>query len=157
MKILIVAVGQKMPDWVKTASDEYLKRLPSNEYQITLREIKAEPRNTGKTPQQLMQAEAQRILEAVPSDYELWALDEHGKDLNTMQLAECMRSWQTLNQNVALVIGGPDGLDKQLKQAAKRLLRLSSLTLPHPMVRVILAEQLYRGWSILNNHPYHRA
>lgn len=156
MKLLIVAVGHKMPEYVKLAWDEFSKRLPTNDIQLTLKEIKAEPRTTGKTPQQMMQAEAQRIETAIPSDYEIWALDEHGKTVTTQQLAQELRSWQELNQNVALIIGGPDGLDAEFKQRCRQMLRLSSLTLPHPMVRIVLIEQLYRAWSINNNHPYHR-
>lgn len=157
MRILILAVGHKMPSWVKQAWDEYAKRLPDQEIKVELKEIKAEARTSGKTPEQMMQAEVQRIQAAIPDNFDVWALDEHGKNLTTMQLSQDIKNLQDLNQNIVLIIGGPDGLDSEFKSRCRQLIRLSSLTLPHPMVRVVLIEQLYRAWSILNNHPYHRS
>lgn len=155
MKITVIAVGQRMPDWVQTAWQDYSKRLP-RECALVLKEIKAEPRNTGKTPQQLMAAEAQRIQIALPAHSQQIVLDERGRDITTADLVQLLAQWISDQQDVSIVIGGPDGLDSELKATAHQRLRLSSLTLPHPMVRVLLAEQLYRAWSILNNHPYHR-
>ncbi len=156
MKIYVIAVGAKMPDWVNTAWDDYAKRLPSD-WAVVLKEIKPEPRTTGKTVAQMMAAEAKRIEAAIPADSLRIALDEHGKDLNTTKFADTLQAWQNASQSIALLIGGPDGLDPALKTSCAQLLRLSSMTMPHPLVRVVLIEQIYRGWSILVNHPYHRA
>ena len=156
MKIYVIAVGARMPDWVNTAWDDYAKRLPSD-WTVLLKEIKPEPRTTGKTVAQMMAAEAKRIEAAIPADSFRVALDEHGKDLSTTKFADTLQAWQNASQSVALLIGGPDGLDPALKASCAQLLRLSSMTMPHPLVRVVLIEQIYRGWSILVNHPYHRA
>ncbi|WP_323012613.1 23S rRNA (pseudouridine(1915)-N(3))-methyltransferase RlmH [Castellaniella sp.] len=156
MKLRIYAVGTRMPAWVQAAWQDYTKRMP-RECQIELHEIRPEPRTHGKTPAQLMQAEAQRIEAALPAS-PIWRviLDEHGQDLSTRALASHLETWREAGQDIALIIGGPDGLEPALKKTARQMLRLSSLTLPHPMVRVLLAEQLYRAWTILSGHPYHR-
>jgi len=156
MKITIIAVGHRMPDWVETAWNDYQKRLPVD-WPIMLKEIKPEPRTTGKTPAQMMAAEAKRIEAAIPEHCIKVALDEHGKDLSTKRFTDQISSWHDQGDTVALIIGGPDGLDDTLKANCQSLIRLSSLTMPHPMVRVMLIEQIYRAWSLLNNHPYHRA
>lgn len=156
MKLIVVAVGVRMPAWVQDAWKDYAKRLP-HDHAIELREIKPEPRTTGKTPAQMMASEAQRIEGALPAHALRIGLDEHGRDLTTQALAGHLESWRTQGRDLAFIVGGPDGLDPALKRSCGQLLRLSSLTLPHPMVRVLLAEQLYRAWSILNGHPYHRA
>jgi len=156
MKLSIIAVGNRMPDWVGLAWTDYVKRLPSD-WIVSIKEIKPETRTSGKTPAQLMLAEAKRIQASVPQDAVIVALDEHGKDLSTVKFAEQLGKWHDQSQTVALLIGGPDGLDSELKADCAGLIRLSSLTMPHPMVRVLLIEQIYRAWSILNNHPYHRA
>lgn len=156
MKLIVIAVGTRMPAWVETAWEDYAKRMPAD-CAIELKEIKPEPRTTGKTPQQMMQAEARRIESAIPASALRIALDEHGKDLTTMDLSSRLDQWRSGGQDVAFLIGGPDGLDSELKKNCSGMIRLSSLTLPHPMVRIVLAEQLYRAWAILVNHPYHRA
>jgi len=156
MKLLVLAVGQRMPDWVNTAWRDYARRMPAD-YALELREIKPEPRTSGKTPMQMMQAEAARLRAALPPDACVVALDEHGRDLTTAALARQLQGWRDATRSVAFLVGGPDGLDEALKRDAHARLRLSSLTLPHPLVRVLLAEQLYRAWSILAGHPYHRA
>jgi len=156
MKLIVVAVGTRMPGWVEQAWQDYAKRLPAD-CALEIREIKPEPRSSGKTPAQMMAAEARRIEAAIPPDALTIALDEHGKDLTTMALSKALQEWRNLGNDVVFLIGGPDGLDTNLKQKCRRLMRLSSLTLPHPMVRVLLAEQLYRAWAIMTNHPYHRA
>jgi 23S rRNA (pseudouridine1915-N3)-methyltransferase len=156
MKLHVIAVGMRMPEWVDAAWNEYAKRLPPD-CSLALREIKPEPRSSGKTPAQLMKAEAKRIDAALPAHAHLVALDEHGKDVTTMQLAESLQAWRAGGGDVALLIGGPDGLDRDLQARCRQKIRLSSLTLPHPMVRVVLAEQLYRAWTITVSHPYHRA
>lgn len=156
MKLHIVAVGHKMPDWIARGFDEYAKRMPP-EWRIELREIKPEQRSSGRSAHSVMAAERTRIEAALPKGARVIALDEHGQDWTTMQLADALPRWQQDGRDVAFVIGGADGLDPALKSRAELLLRLSSLTLPHGMVRVLLAEQLYRAWSITQNHPYHRA
>lgn len=145
-----------MPDWVARGFDEYAKRMPP-ELRIELREIKPEQRASTRAATSVMAAERTRIEAALPKGARLIALDEHGLDWTTMQLAQQLPRWQQDGRDVAFVIGGADGLDPAIKAQADLLLRLSSLTLPHAMVRVLLAEQLYRAWSITQNHPYHRA
>ena len=153
MKLLIVAVGQRVPDWAQTAWDDYAKRFPF-EIKVELKAVKTEPRSS-KTLETLYAAERGRIEAAIPKGCRIVALDERGTTLTTMALADKLKSWQ-LGGDVALVIGGPDGLDPGFKQTAHERIRLSDLTLPHAMVRVLLIEQLYRAWSINANHPYHR-
>ena len=144
-----------MPDWVEDAWNDYAKRLPSD-WSVLLKEIKPESRTSGKTPAQMMLAEAKRIESAIPEGSLRVALDEHGRDYTTHTFAEVMGGWHNNSQSLAIIIGGPDGLDQDLKKSCQSMLRLSSMTMPHPMVRVVLIEQIYRAWSILNNHPYHR-
>ncbi|AJC19655.1 23S rRNA (pseudouridine(1915)-N(3))-methyltransferase RlmH [Pandoraea pulmonicola] len=155
MRLFILAVGHKMPGWIETAFAEYAKRMPP-ELRIELKEIKPEQRSNSRTAETVMAAEAQRIEAALPRGCRLVCLDERGQDLTTMRLAQSLTTWQQDGRDVAFVIGGADGLDPALKSRADTLIRLSSLTLPHGMVRVLLAEQLYRAWSINANHPYHR-
>jgi 23S rRNA (pseudouridine1915-N3)-methyltransferase len=154
MKLRILAVGHKMPAWVEQGCAEYLKRMP-REAAVELVEIKPDKRAAGKGGDQVREAEAERLLEAAGRDY-LIVLDEHGKEPTTLQLAERMQQWMQDGRDVALVIGGADGLHQKVLQAADWQWSLSRLTLPHGMVRVMLAEQLYRAWSVINNHPYHR-
>jgi len=156
MKLMVIAVGNRMPGWVEQAWDDYARRLPGD-CALELREIKPEPRSGGKTPQQMMAAEARRIESAIPAGALRIALDERGRDLTTQKLSSELEQWRSLGCDVVFLIGGPDGLDIELKKSCNSMLRLSSLTLPHPMVRVVLAEQLYRAWAIMVNHPYHRA
>jgi 23S rRNA (pseudouridine1915-N3)-methyltransferase len=154
MKLLIVAVGQRVPDWAQTAWDDYAKRFPA-ELKIELRAVKTEPRGS-KTLESLYAAERERIEAAIPKGCRIVALDERGTALTTTALAAKLTHWQLEADDVALVIGGPDGLAPEFKQRAHERIRLSDLTLPHAMVRVLLIEQLYRAWSINANHPYHR-
>lgn len=149
-----MAVGQRVPDWAQTAWDDYAKRFPF-ELKVELKAVKTEPR-ASKTLESLYAAERQRIEAAIPKGSHIVALDERGTPLTTVALATKLRHWQLEGDDVALVIGGPDGLDPAFKQSAHERVRLSDLTLPHAMVRVILIEQLYRAWSINANHPYHR-
>ena len=135
--------------------NEYTKRMP-REAQVSLLEIKPEPRTTGKTTLQIMEAEAQRILAALPQNCLRIALDERGVQPTTKQLAAQMQDWMRAGRDVAFIIGGADGLHESVKQSAQQLLALSALTLPHAFARVLLAEQLYRAHSLLHNHPYHR-
>ena len=155
MKLLVVAVGQRVPTWAQTAWDDYAKRFPP-ELKLELKAIKTEPRAGGKTAAQLMAAERQRIEAAIPKGTHTVVLDERGTALTTQALAARLGDWQGLGGDVALVIGGPDGLDPELRRSAQERVRLSDLTLPHAMVRVLLVEQLYRAWSVNAGHPYHR-
>ncbi|MEJ2800499.1 23S rRNA (pseudouridine1915-N3)-methyltransferase [Comamonas sp. BIGb0124] len=158
MKLLIVAVGQRVPDWAQTAWDDYAKRFPS-ELKVELRAVKTEPRGS-KTVETLYAAERERIEAAIQSGAgkhpRIVVLDERGTPLTTVALAGKLKDWQLGGDDVALVIGGPDGLDPAFKAAAHERIRLSDLTLPHAMVRVLLVEQLYRAWSVNAGHPYHR-
>lgn len=155
MKLWLVAVGHKMPAWITTGFTEYAKRM-TREAQIELIEIKPEPRTTGKSVTQMMEAEAQRILTALPKDALRIALDERGEHFSTKQLAQQMQNWMGGGRDVAFIIGGADGLHESIKNSAQQLLALSIMTLPHGLVRVLLAEQLYRAHSLMHNHPYHR-
>lgn len=154
MRLIIVAVGQRVPDWAQTAWDDYAKRFP-HELKVELKAVKTEPRSS-KTLETLYAAERLRIEAAIPKGARIVALDERGTTVNTMALASKLKDWQLGGTDVALVIGGPDGLEPAFRQAAHERVRLSDLTLPHAMVRVLLIEQLYRAWSINANHPYHR-
>ncbi len=154
MRLTIVAVGQKVPDWAQTAYDDYAKRFPP-ELKVELKAVKTEPRGS-KTLETLLAAERTRIEGAIARGCRIVALDERGTAVTTMALAENLKSWQLSGDDIAIVIGGPDGLDAGFKQSAHQRIRLSDLTLPHAMVRVLLIEQLYRAWSITINHPYHR-
>lgn len=155
MNITVLAVGTKMPRWVDEAVNEYSKRF-GRDIRYTLKEIKPEKRGAGVNASQGMLAEEKRLLEALPANAFLVVLDERGQAPTSVQLAEHLRQWQLNGEHVCFIIGGADGLTEQLKQKARLMLRLSSLTLPHGMVRVLLSEQLYRAVSILQNHPYHR-
>jgi 23S rRNA (pseudouridine1915-N3)-methyltransferase len=154
MKLLVVAVGQRTPDWAQAAWDEYAKRFPG-ELRVELKTVKTEPR-ASKSLETLLAAERQRIEAAIPKGAHVVALDERGTSLTTLALAARLKAWQLQGGDVALVIGGPDGLAPGFKSAAQERVRLSDLTLPHAMVRVLLIEQLYRAWSVNANHPYHR-
>jgi 23S rRNA (pseudouridine1915-N3)-methyltransferase len=156
LQIKIIAVGTKMPAWVESAVNDYSGRMPT-EFALQWKEVKAEMRSSTSNAAQWMQREAVKISEQLPASCHRVLLDEKGKDLTTAQLAHRLSFWREQGLPVAIIIGGPDGVDPSIKQTANETLRLSSLTLPHPMVRVVLAEQLYRAWSILTNHPYHRA
>ena len=154
MKLMIVAVSLRVPDWAQTAWDDYAKRFPP-ELKVELKAVKTEPRGS-KTVESIYAAERGRIEAAIPKGSRIVALDERGTALSTVALAGKLEAWQLESDDVALVIGGPDGLDPVFKQAAHERIRLSDLTLPHAFARVLLIEQLYRAWSINAGHPYHR-
>jgi 23S rRNA (pseudouridine1915-N3)-methyltransferase len=155
MRLLIAAVGQRQPAWADAAYDDFAKRFPP-EMRLELKAVKAEPRSGGKTAAQLMAAEAQRLDAACTKGARRVLLDERGTRLTTVQLAERMQAWRGEGRDVVFLIGGPDGLDPSLKSSAEESMRLSDLTLPHAFVRVLLAEALYRAWSLAIGHPYHR-
>lgn len=150
-----MAVGNRLPEWMNTGFAEYSKRMP-RELPLELVEIKPEPRSTGKTVEAMMAAEAKRIEAVLPARCRRIALDERGTAPDTKMLARRIEDWQLAGDDVAFLIGGPDGLDPALKQTAHEQIRLSSLTLPHGLARVVLAEALYRAHSLRIGHPYHR-
>ena len=154
MKLVVVAVGQRVPGWAQAAWDEYAKRFPP-ELRVELKAVKTEARGS-KTLAQLLAAERDRLRAAIVPGNRVVVLDEHGSALTTVALAQRLEQWQLGGSDVSLVIGGPDGLDPGFKQAAHERIRLSDLTLPHAFARVLLVEQLYRAWSVNANHPYHR-
>ena len=154
MRLVVAAVGQRQPAWADAAWDDFAKRFPAD-CRLELKALKAEPR-PGKTAAQCMAAEAQRLEAALPKGARRVILDERGSRLTTAQLAERLQFWRGDGRDVALLIGGPDGLDPTLKATADETLRLSDLTLPHAFARVLLAEALYRAWSVVQGHPYHR-
>jgi len=156
MHLVVAAVGVRMPGWVDAAFDDYASRMPQ-ELRVVLREVRPEGRGEGRTTAAMMAAEAGRLRAALPRRGPRVALDERGRDLTSTALAALLEQWQADGDDVAFMIGGPDGLDAVLKDEASERMRLSSLTLPHALARVVLAEQLYRAWSILQRHPYHRA
>lgn len=154
MRLLLMAVGQRQPGWADEAYEDFAKRFPP-EMRLELKAVKAEPRG-GKSTEQLMAAEGQRLEAALPKSVRRIVLDERGDRVTTKQLAERLERWKGDGRDVAIFIGGPDGLHPDLKARADEMLRLSDLTLPHAFVRVLLAEALYRAWSVMEGHPYHR-
>ena len=154
MRLVIVAVGQRMPDWAQTAYDDYAKRFP-HELKVELKAVKTEPRGS-KTLETLYAAERERIEAAIPKGARTVCLDERGTSLTTLALAARLKGWQLEGDDVALIIGGPDGIEPAFRNAAHERIRLSDLTLPHAFARVLLIEQLYRAWSVNACHPYHR-
>lgn len=155
MKILLVAVGGKMPAWVQAGCAEYGKRLP-RDLAPQLVEIPLGNRPKGAAAQEAMRQEGDAILAAVPPGYTMVALDVRGKAWSTEQLADNLAYWRMEGHNLAFVIGGPDGFSQACIERAQQRWSLSNLTLPHPLVRIVLMEQIYRAWTILQNHPYHK-
>ena len=155
MQLIVAAVGHKMPAWIEAGFQEYAKRMPP-ECRLVLKEIKPVDRAANKSAESVMAQERARIEAVLPKTGRVIALDERGTAMTTLELSQQLSIWQQHGGDVSFVIGGADGLDAEFKQNADSLLRLSNMTLPHGLVRVMLAEQLYRAWSILKNHPYHR-
>ena len=155
MKIKILAVGTKMPAWVTTGFSEYNKRMP-REMRVEIVEISIGPRGKGADLKRAIKKEGDAMLSAIPNGDWVVALEVTGKTWSTEQLAEQMESWQLKGRNLCLLVGGPDGLDPRCSPMADQKWSLSALTLPHPMVRILLSEQLYRAWSIIQGHPYHK-
>jgi len=154
VRVRIVALGHRMPAWVTAGFDDYVRRLP-HEFQLDLVELKPEPRDRGRSVEQLLAAEAKRIA-AASKGCHVVALDERGERWTTARLAQTLRDWRERRVDVAFVIGSADGLSTDFKRNANVIMSLSALTLPHGLVRVLLAEQLYRATSLLRGHPYHR-
>lgn len=155
MRLIVAAVGNRLPEWTNAGFAEYARRMP-RELPLELVEIKPEPRTTGKTVEAMMAAEAKRIEAALPARCRRIALDERGEAPDTQALAKRLGQWLEGGDDIAFLVGGPDGLDPALKAGAHEKLRLSSLTLPHGLARVVLAEALYRAYSLRCGHPYHR-
>ncbi len=155
MKIRLLAVGGKMPVWVSQGFNEYIKRLPS-EMTFELVELPLGHRGKGADKARAIKQEGDAMLAAIPKSDRVIALEVKGKSWSTEQLAEQIRDWQMDGRNISLLVGGPDGLDPRCVQAADQKWSLSALTLPHPLVRVILAEQVYRAWTVIQGHPYHK-
>jgi len=155
MKLLVVAVGERMPHWVDEGFADYARRFP-RQARLALAEVRPEKRGPTRTVAQALAGEAKRIDAVLPPGCRRVVLDERGRDVTTAALARLLEGWLGEGHDCAFLVGGPDGLDPGLKRAGDLTLRLSSLTLPHAIVRIVLAEQLYRALSILDNHPYHR-
>jgi 23S rRNA (pseudouridine1915-N3)-methyltransferase len=155
MKFTVVTIGHRLPDWANEACEDYLKRFPPD-WKVEVKALKAEPRE-GKPVAVIMQAEAARMEAALERGVRRVILDERGTRLTSVQLAERTEAWQRDGRDVVFVIGGADGIDPAFKATADEAIRLSDMTLPHALARVFLLEQVYRAWSLLHNHPYHRA
>ncbi|MFT5425288.1 MAG: 23S rRNA (pseudouridine1915-N3)-methyltransferase [Gammaproteobacteria bacterium] len=155
MRIHLIAVGKKMPEWINSGYTEFSKRMPP-EMKINLIEITPSVRNKSTTTEKNIKEEGERIQFAIPSNSRLIVLDEKGKNFSSIELSKQMESWLPMGQDISIVIGGSDGIDPLIIQRADKTWSLSSFTLPHALVRVVIAEQLYRAWSILQGHPYHR-
>ena len=154
MNLRVIALGQRMPAWIDAGWDEYARRIP-RELGLELVVLKAEPRDRGRTAVQMLAAEAVRI-KAACKDARVIALDEHGQPWTTRVLADNLARWRDEARDIAFVIGSADGLAESVKRGASAIVALSALTLPHGLVRVLVAEQLYRAASLLSRHPYHR-
>jgi 23S rRNA (pseudouridine1915-N3)-methyltransferase len=155
MQINLIAIGKRMPEWVTTGYQEYAKRMPSD-FKLQLFEISAQKRSKESGLLKALQQEEEQMLTAIPKENLTIALDVKGKMWDTYQLAQLLQKWHDQNIDISLLIGGPEGLTLNCLKRADLLWSLSPLTFPHPLVRIIVAEQLYRAWSILSHHPYHR-
>jgi 23S rRNA (pseudouridine1915-N3)-methyltransferase len=156
MILTVAAVGQRMPAWVQTAWKEYARRFPRG-MSLELKEITLAKRSRNADIESLRNAEGDALLACVPRGHRVIALDERGKQWSTAELAVQMENWMREERGVCFLVGGPDGLANACREQARNVWALGRLTLPHPMVRAILAEQLYRAWTITQNHPYHRS
>lgn len=155
MQIYLIAIGQRLDDWVNQGYQEFAKRLPP-ECRLHLIELPANKRTKNTDIQRAIRDEGERILAAIPANTQVYAMDAAGQQWSTERLATQLDKWLGDGRDVALLVGGPDGLSEQCKARADTCLSLSRMTFPHPLVRIIIAEQLYRAWSILKGHPYHR-
>ncbi len=155
MQIHLISVGNRMPDWVKTGYDEYAKRLP-RECQLLLKEIPLGQRGKNCDVARTIKEEGDLMNAVIPAGSHIVALELSGKSSTTAELAQILSRWLEGGKNIALLVGGPDGLADTVKSKASEFWSLSPLTFPHPLVRIMVAEQIYRAWSILQNHPYHR-
>jgi 23S rRNA (pseudouridine1915-N3)-methyltransferase len=156
MKLHLITVGKGVPKWVEAGYQEYSQRMPST-LPLVLHEVKAAQRQKNANPAEWMAKEAAAIIERIPPDCALIPLDKRGKNWSTEDLAACINEYRQLNQTIAFIVGGPDGLCESILQQATKTWSLSALTFPHPLVRIIIAEQVYRAWTLLSGHPYHRS
>jgi len=156
MHIHIISIANKMPDWVNAGYNEYARRMTA-ECQLNLIELAPAQRSKTTDLKRAIEDEGRRLLKAVPKNAHIIALDVNGRNYTTESLADELQNWLANATDIALLIGGADGLSRECLDSAKSKWSLSKLTFPHPLVRVILAEQLYRAWTISKNHPYHRA
>jgi 23S rRNA (pseudouridine1915-N3)-methyltransferase len=155
MRVTVLAIGHRMPGWIQEGWAEYVKRMPP-EIRVELAELKPEDRGAGRPVERAKQLEGERVIAALPSNATLVALDERGKAVSTQGLSVMLAEWMRDGSHPVFAIGGADGHSDAVRARADKLVSLSTLTLPHGMVRVLLAEQIYRAWSILARHPYHR-
>jgi len=155
MKIYLITIGQRMPNWVDEAFNEYCKRLP-NDYALILKTLPTAKRSKATDKQRIVAKESKSLLANCPDHTYRIALDRQGKQIDSQNIATALKSWHDQSQNITLLIGGPEGISTATLQQADAVWSLSKLTLPHPLVRILVAEQIYRAWSILSNHPYHR-
>ncbi len=155
MRVTVLSVGHRMPAWIQEGYAQYARRMPP-EIRVELVELRPEERGAGRSAERARAAEGERLLAALPAGATLLALDEKGRSFSTQALSVMLAQWMRDGDAPAFAIGGADGLDEAVKERAAKLLSLSTLTLPHGLVRVVLAEQLYRAWTILAGHPYHR-
>lgn len=155
MNIHLITIGQQLPTWVNTAYDEYAKRMP-RDYQLILHQLPMTRRSKSVNLRQVIAKESHVLLSACPPHSYRIALDRQGSMIDTEQIAANLVQWHDHAQNISLLIGGPDGVSPEMLQQVETIWSLSALTLPHPFVRILIAEQIYRAWSILSNHPYHR-
>ena len=155
MQINLISVGNRMPGWVQQGYDEYARRMPK-ECELLLKEIVPGKRGKKSDIARIVRDEGGRMINAIPARTHIVTLDIPGKSWTTPELSIAMKRWLENGQNIALMVGGPEGLSDSVRDLADESWSLSRLTFPHPLVRIVVAEQLYRAWSILNNHPYHR-
>jgi 23S rRNA (pseudouridine1915-N3)-methyltransferase len=155
MQINLISVGNRMPIWVQQGYDEYAKRMPK-ECALVLKEITPGKRGKKSDVVKIVKDEGERMIKAVSARTSVVTLDISGKSWSTQDLSVAIKRWLESGQNIALMVGGPEGLADSVRDLATESWSLSRLTFPHPLVRVLVAEQLYRAWSLLNNHPYHR-
>lgn len=156
MQLLVAAVGQRMPNWVTEAWTEYTRRMPPG-MQLSLREINLAKRTKNADTKRLMARESKALHDAMPKSARVIALDVRGRPWSTEKLAKQLEQWMAGGRDIGFMIGGPEGIDEDIMKKADERWSLGPLTLPHPLVRIVLAEQLYRAWTITQNHPYHRA
>jgi 23S rRNA (pseudouridine1915-N3)-methyltransferase len=155
MQITIIAIGKSMPSWVNDGYADYAERMPAD-YRVELIEIAAEKRTKNSDLAKIMSMEEAKITDHIPKGNYCIALDRIGKTLDTKTLAKRLQTWHDSQQSICFIVGGPEGLSESFLQSADEIWSLSAMTLPHPLVRIVLSEQIYRAWTITINHPYHR-
>lgn len=155
MKISLIAIGKKMPNWVNTAFNDYVSRLP-RDFSLQLIEVASHKRTKKADTNKILQVEGQLLINSVAPNNKVIALDRQGLTLSTETFTDHLNSFYEQSQDISILVGGPEGICTSVLQKSDGLWSLSALTLPHPLVRVMIAEQVFRAWSLLNNHPYHR-